>query len=601
MLTTTADSTPLVRPAPERPLRRELVHLARCLLLAAIVAMIHFNAAERRDRAVRSASQPPDLAEVRAVIPNAASLAPSGSDQFSVLDDRGQTLGQVLQTSPQADHIVGFSGPTNLLVALDDQQRICGVVVLSSRDTAEHIEQVTRDEQFLSSFRGLSAEELTQRGRVDTVSGATLTSLAIIESIDTRLRGRREASLKFPNPPDLELVRTLFPSAARLADQPDELGLLRVDDGDGRPLGFVLRTTPAVDQVIGYQGPTEALVGLVSPADSDTPTLPGESAAVDSAELVVARLAIGPSFDNEPYVGYVREDEYFLTLFDGRTLGQLAELDLREAGVEGVSGATMTSMAIAEGLPLAARQPLERQRQSRADMAAARWTIDARAISTIAITTIGLLIGLTRLRGISAIRTPYLLAVVGYLGFVNGDLLSQALWTGWAQNGVPWRNMLGPLVLSVAAILLPMVVGRNIYCSHICPHGAVQQLLLRRFSHRFRLGPRMHRALSLIPLLLLIWVTVVAVGGLGFSLVDIEPFDAYVPAIAGYAALAIFVVGITASLFIPMAYCHYGCPTGALLNFIRRHSRSDRLSARDAVAVVCLLVAIAMTWQGRGL
>ena len=78
---------------------------------------------------------------------------------------------------------------------------------------------------------------------------------------------------------------------------------------------------------------------------------------------------------------------------------------------------------------------------------------------------------------------------------------------------------------------------------------------------------------------------------LPFSLVDIEPFDAWVFYVAGWATITIAVIGLVASLFVPMAYCRYGCPTGAVLGYLRFHSRSDRWTRRDWVALGLVLFA----------
>ena len=81
---------------------------------------------------------------------------------------------------------------------------------------------------------------------------------------------------------------------------------------------------------------------------------------------------------------------------------------------------------------------------------------------------------------------------------------------------------------------------------------------------------------------------------LPFSLVDLEPFDAWVYHAAGTATIAIAIIGLGASLFVPMAYCRYGCPTGALLNFIRFNSRSDVWSRTDWLATSLLLLAVTL-------
>jgi hypothetical protein len=46
-----------------------------------------------------------------------------------------------------------------------------------------------------------------------------------------------------------------------------------------------------------------------------------------------------------------------------------------------------------------------------------------------------------------------------------------------------------------------------------------------------------------------------------------------------------------------MAYCRYGCPTGALLEFIRAHGRSDRFGRRDVAALLLVALAQVLAWK----
>jgi polyferredoxin len=77
------------------------------------------------------------------------------------------------------------------------------------------------------------------------------------------------------------------------------------------------------------------------------------------------------------------------------------------------------------------------------------------------------------------------------------------------------------------------------------------------------------KALSLtfeaVPFALLALAVCAVLRGWPLDLADIEPFDAWVWRAAGLATLIVAVVGLVGSLFIPQAYCRYGCPTGALL------------------------------------
>jgi NosR/NirI family nitrous oxide reductase transcriptional regulator len=102
--------------------------------------------------------------------------------------------------------------------------------------------------------------------------------------------------------------------------------------------------------------------------------------------------------------------------------------------------------------------------------------------------------------------------------------------------------------------------------------------------------------LAFLPWVLLALAILAAALHLPLGLVDIEPFDAYLPTVAGVAALTIFAVSLAVSCLVPMAYCRYGCPTGALLDHLRFQGRADRFTWRDGVMLGCLAVAAVVHW-----
>ncbi|MEQ8209803.1 MAG: FMN-binding protein [Lacipirellulaceae bacterium] len=552
------------------PLRKYVLHATRVAIFIAIIWLIHDRHQRHMENVAGEAAIPLD--HLQEYFPQGVMVAADaeGSSLHSViLDENGEIVGRFFETSPEGDDIIGFSGPTNALVAFDAEGKICDVSILSSQDTRDHVNQVKNDEHFLKSFNGMTREEAAQSTEVDSVSGATLTALAIRQAIIKRLGGGQR-SLKFPEPLSVKDVRPFFPEAISVSvDEASRVWEVKNDHGD--TLGTVLRTADAAENIIGYQGPSDSLIGL-------------------STEGKVIGLAIRKSYDNQPYVDYVREDRKFPKAFLGRTRVELAELNLEEAGVEGVSGATMTSMAVAEGLIAAAKhreqpgggadaQPTWRQSPSLHDYGTAL---------TIAL---GMAIGLTSLRANRKLRIGFQIFLIVYLGLIAGNLVSQAMLVGWAQNGVPWRSAIGLALLAVAAFILPITTKRNLYCSHLCPHGAAQELLKRRGFRQVKLPAKLKVVLKLLPALLLLWCLLVGMTAIGFSLVDIEPFDAYVWKIAGTATIVVAIVGLVASLFVPMAYCHYGCPTGALLNYFRFNARSDRWTNRDWAALSFLIIA----------
>ena len=564
--------------------------LLRLVLFASIVLCVHMQHDRFTQRQLSQAKWSDVLPAINQVLPEATSVSESNSTAFAnVADSDGKQIGYVGRTSPIADHILGFSGPTDVLLVFDQQKSLVAAKVLSSRDTRDHVDKVVQDPRFLSSLRGRSREELMDLSDVDAVSGATLTSYAILESIRLRLANAESpepiasplTSLKFPRPPRLDDVKLLYSDAATVEPVAGNNLQWKALDATGSVLGNLWRASPTADNNVGYQGPTDLLI------------------AVDVNELVTG-IAIGESYDNEPYVGYVRDDKYFRNLFNGRSPAALAALDL--GTVEGVSGATMTSQAAARSLQLSAQALVNQQNTSRRQLGSfdavppqsefqPRMLLTLRNLSTIAITCFGIIISLTRLRGRRWLRVVFQCFLIGWLGLMNGDLVSQALLLGWAQSGIPWKNAFGLTFLSIAAFAVPVTAGRNVYCSHLCPHGAVQQLVRNRISWQMKLPTSARRWLSRIPGFLIAWVVAIGMLHLSFSAVDIEPFDAWLWSVAGIGTLAVAVVGLIASLFMPMAYCRFGCPTGALLNYVS-HSSGKSLNRRDLAAAMLLIASV---------
>lgn len=377
-------------------------------------------------------------------------------------------------------------------------------------------------------------------------------------------------------PITFEEIKAIYPAANSTRDDPGERAGIFVFDASGQQIGYVLRTMPHVESVTGYRGWTDTLV------------------AFDPA-LHVIGVRIRSSQDTREHVGDVKGDPYFLKTWNGKPWDEIARTSPEEAGIEGVSGATMTSMAVAEGIM---------RRLAAADAALAirppPFRLAARDIGLGLVVTVALVLAFTGTHGRKWIRRSFQILVIVYVGFLSGDLLAQSLMVGWVQQGsVPWRAAPGLVLLLAAALAIPWATGKPLYCQQICPHGAAQELLGRIAPRRWRIAlPRDFAAgLRWLPPMLLGLVVTVSVLVLPIDIAHIEPFDAYVLKAAGWATGGIALVGLIASLFVPMAYCHYGCPTGALLNFIRSHGRGDRFTRRDLAALLLLGLAAVLAWK----
>lgn len=555
--------------------RRWLLHAYRVGIFVFILFLIHHQHAWFMAQKQGARKELVSAEQIRPFFPEADHLSDwdPGHGGQNVFNENGDSLGYVVQTSPEADKVIGFSGPTNTLIAFGKDNRVRGILVLSSGDTKEHLAVILEDEGYLAQWNGLGRDEAGQLSGIDAVSGATLTSTAIADSISTRLGGNGHTDL-FPNEISVEEVQLFLKEAASLVPIESRPKILQVLDGEGNPIGYASRTSPFADHMIGYQGPTDLLI------------------VMDPEERVFA-LAIRESYDNEPFVGYVKEDEYFFNNFKGFNLREIAQIDMADAGIDEVTGATKTSINAAEGLILTASELI----RERKPVAKEPWIpLTIRDIGTGLVTIAGTIIAFTRLRGNRKLRFVFQAVLIGYLGFVNADMLSQALLVGWAQNGVAWRVAPGLVFLSAAALIAPIFTGRQVYCTHLCPYGAAQDWLARRIPKQVAIRGKMEKVLSALPTVLLVWVVIVAITHLHFSLVAIEPFDAFVVRVAGWITIAIAIAGLVAALFIPRAYCRYGCPTGAMLKFIRISAASERFGRRDWIAAGLALLALGLTF-----
>jgi hypothetical protein len=305
------------------------------------------------------------------------------------------------------------------------------------------------------------------------------------------------------------------------------------------------------------------------------------------------QVRIRETFDNQPYASYVADEPWYWDPFLGQTMGQLAEADLDALGIEGVSGATMSTLAAAETLVAAAG---EAERMQRETPEPSRWTWRPLHWSWKETTTLGFLagalwMGLGRSPLRRRFRRLWQIALVGGFGLLTGNLVSIALLLGWGSRGIPWRLAPGLAAVVAIALLIPTFTKAPLYCSQLCPHGVLQQWLIRRGPFRLRISPRWNRILLAVPGGLCVAAYVVALTGLPVDLAQWEPFDAYLvwTALSGSVIVAILSLGLAA--LSPMGYCRFACPTGRVLTYTRRHARSGRGEWSDAAVFSLLVVA----------
>jgi Na+-translocating ferredoxin:NAD+ oxidoreductase RnfG subunit len=487
------------------------------------------------------------LAGARAEIPEVAKLGVERDGFHELLDADGDTRGWVTGTFPHAAKIRGYNGPSELMVVLDTAGKVRAVRMIDSADTAGHVEKVLADGEFWAQWTGRGEAELGHLGKPRIVSGATLTSEAMARGVAARF-GATGMDEWFTKRIEPATIARWFPKAERIEPGP-KAGESRVFAG-GEEAGIVLRSSRMGVGARGFNGVSDVIVALK-----------GDS---------VLGVGLLDSRDNQPYVGDVMDELRFADGFAGRKVGDILATPEHDGLV--VSGASVTAGAVTATV----REMLRRHHTDEprrmmpwATLAATTWVIA------------GLVIGFGR----PGRRVRLGFAVVSVIaGLTLGWMIGQDQLIGWARNGVDLSNGIPLILLTAVALLVPAFTGKNVYCSRICPHGAAQTLLGTAVKRRFGLPSRPHHIFQRVPWLTLIAIWVLALSGSGFSFAMVEPFEVWS---AGFYALlpaAVLSIGLLAAVFLPQAYCHYGCPTGAMLKFLT-HSPGD-FTRRDAIAAV---------------
>ncbi len=545
------------RPAPSDPkrrLKRWAMGLYRVAIIVSAMACLFLG-----KKNPTGGSPVLLLAESKKILPVASSVGDPKNGFFPVSDSAGDLLAWATTTNPQAGKIQGYSGPSELFVLLSPARKVLAVHFLKSSDTSGHVAEVREDLDFWKQWDGKSEAELGILRKSIIVSGATLTSDAMARGLAARF-GAAGLDAMFPKALTLSDVKKWYPKVEKIISNN---GVSNVMEG-GKKIGTVLRSSRIGVLERGYNGPSDVLVAL----SEDEETILG--------------IAMPASRDNEPYVGYVQDEIRYADGFAGKPVDLV--IDPEEPPLI-VSGASMTTYAV----NITVRDTLKSYFLSEPPTKFP-WKA-ALAILWIAL-------GVISVFSKTASKPKWRLAFAAVsvaAGLSLGWMISQDQLIGWGSHGLSKGLAVPLLVLTAVALLVPAFTGKNVYCSRLCPHGAAQTLLGNLLKRRFALHGKLHLLFSKIPWLTLTVIWLLAFLGFALPFANAEPFEIWSSGFHSILPAAILTIGLIASVFLPQAYCHYGCPTGALLKFLT-HSPSA-WTRRDTAASI--LVTAAFLWTLR--
>jgi polyferredoxin len=150
-----------------------------------------------------------------------------------------------------------------------------------------------------------------------------------------------------------------------------------------------------------------------------------------------------------------------------------------------------------------------------------------------------------------------------------GSLQNVAAGLCSAGYGVP----LTVLIFFAAPLIFALLFGR-VFCSAVCPLGAIQEAVAVR---PVNVPPAVEKVLSIVPVIYL-GLTVLSVSrGAGFIICRYDPFVGFFRMGASYSLLIFGGLLLVLGIFVARPYCRFLCPYGVLLNW------ASKLSRRHAV------------------
>ena len=207
----------------------------------------------------------------------------------------------------------GETGTFGVTVSLDENNTICGVEIGPSDSEADrdYLAAVKNSEFFLNQFIG--KKELVSENDIDVVSGATVSSMAVINAVNTVVTMANGGIIMEPTPAP----------TARPSSEPTAVPTLKPTKEPA--------AEPADDEPgIAAKGQTGKFKVAVSLDEKGA----------------VAAIVIGEtdSEADKPYLSAVKESETFLSQFIGKT-GVISAED-----IDTVSGATVSSNAVLDAV-----------------------------------------------------------------------------------------------------------------------------------------------------------------------------------------------------------------------------------------------------------
>lgn len=499
----------------------------------------------------------------------------------------------------------GYSGPIDMLIGVDSDHNITGVKILDYEETYRTTKgDFLARADLLDQFRGKPIrDEFRIGGDIDGIAGSTVSVFAVARGARSAARRVAGAYLDFDSDDPVEDVRR-----ARVAewmgryddDQMRAEGIVRsldvpLPDGSGIQLSFTY---------LGHPGLGVFWIGEEGWARAER----GASAWLGGDEMILVTVG-GSAPDRFRYDQLqFQQDDSRPRRFTDRTFVPIGSDEAgRFAGQADFTGALVLpdTIDITRPVTLTYRHLGTEQRHSlefvpagpALRLARGEDVLDAAEIAQIqrdanrplrrfledppwgstswgkvGLLAVILALAMTAfLRKNAPLRWATLAATTAWLCFIDGSFLSVSHITNTITQGTGFLVSNLPLLLFVVFTVVTTLLWGRVFCSSLCPFGAVQDFIARFGPRRWRrrVPQRMHdRGLYIKYLVLAVLI------GMALFSADLVLFQYFEPFgtlffLDGALILWVILLAILAACFVvPRFYCRYACPLGAALGLV---------------------------------
>lgn len=255
---------------------------------------------------------------------------------------------------------------------------------------------------------------------------------------------------------------------------------------------------------------------------------------------------------------FFNQAKALLTRWKGKTIDEAQKMK-----VDGISGATFSSRGIIgnmqRGLQYAAKNAQEPSVLDKMDLS-------AKTIIGLVVVLLGAIVPLFYHN--KRWRVIQLSLNVIVLGLWCGTFLSWSLFTNFASSGINVWVSLIPIVMLITAFIYPLFGKKQFYCTNICPFGSLQELAGKTSHKKWKMSSKTVKRLNLFRQILFAVLMALTLTGISTAWMDYELFTAFIFQSASVVVIALAVVFVLLSAFVPRPYCRFVCPTGQVFKML---------------------------------